>query len=751
MQMLRAGDARAVLAALQPKPWPTDRQAVLKSLTGGDGLVVDRPGHVFWLSDGVSEIGLERLVAPLRSFGAVTMIADPAGKLAKVLHPPVADGDRLAVTAQRAAAGSEETAWVAAVAEDGRLLAREALRFAAGAATAEARIVLPAELRNRLASLQIEGETTAGGVVLVDERWRRRPVGLVAGEGSSTDQPLLSSFYYLERALTPFTEVRRDTVSNLLGRELAVMILADPGRLDDGARGTLERWIETGGVAVRFAGPNLAQDGGALLPVRLRRGDRVMGGTLSWDEPAALATFQEGSPFFGLDTPPDVKVGRQVLAQPSLDLAAKTWARLSDGTPLVTAEKRGKGWLILVHTTANPSWSNLPLSGLFVGMLQRIVALSQGVVARTDTPPLAPLEMLDSFGRLGSAPASALPIAAGDFTSTVVEPAHPPGYYGEKSARRALNLAAGLTEHKAVETLPSGMERQTYGAGREVDFQPWLLAAALLLAVVDLLVSLALRGLLRFGTFAAGLALVVLSQGAAAQVNEEMALAASLQTRLAYVLTGDAQVDETSRAGLAGLGLMATRRTAAELGAPVGIDPGTDELVFYPLLYWPLTAGQAPPTARAASRLNTYLRNGGTILIDTRDRDGGSGGVFMRALVRVLDIPPLVPVGPDHVLTRSFYLLRELPGRWAGGPVWVEESGERINDGVSPIIVGAHDWAAAWAMDDTQRPLYAVVPGGERQREMAFRFGINLLMYALTGNYKADQVHLPAILQRLEQ
>jgi hypothetical protein len=54
-------------------------------------------------------------------------------------------------------------------------------------------------------------------------------------------------------------------------------------------------------------------------------------------------------------------------------------------------------------------------------------------------------------------------------------------------------------------------------------------------------------------------------------------------------------------------------------------------------------------------------------------------------------------------------------------------------------------------MDDTQRPLYAVVPGGERQRETAYRFGINLVMYTLTGNYKADQVHMPAIMQRLGQ
>ena len=73
------------------------------------------------------------------------------------------------------------------------------------------------------------------------------------------------------------------------------------------------------------------------------------------------------------------------------------------------------------------------------------------------------------------------------------------------------------------------------------------------------------------------------------------------------------------------------------------------------------------------------------------------------------------------------------------------------NDGVASIIVGSNDWASAWAMDAAGRPVMPVIPGGDMQREMALRFGVNLVMYALTGNYKADQVHLPAIIERLGQ
>ncbi|MBE9554743.1 MAG: DUF4159 domain-containing protein, partial [Proteobacteria bacterium] len=145
-----------------------------------------------------------------------------------------------------------------------------------------------------------------------------------------------------------------------------------------------------------------------------------------------------------------------------------------------------------------------------------------------------------------------------------------------------------------------------------------------------------------------------------------------------------------------------------------------------------------------------------TILFDTRDGNYGGAGAGpgtqrMRELAEGLDIPRLLPIPVDHVLTKAFYLTQDFPGRWAGDRVWVEQPGERVNDGVSRVIVGGNDWASAWALDNSGLPLYPAVPGGEPQREMAFRFGVNLVMYTLTGNYKSDQVHIPAILERLGQ
>ena len=102
-------------------------------------------------------------------------------------------------------------------------------------------------------------------------------------------------------------------------------------------------------------------------------------------------------------------------------------------------------------------------------------------------------------------------------------------------------------------------------------------------------------------------------------------------------------------------------------------------------------------------------------------------------------------------MTKAFYLMQDFPGRYDGGTLWIDTEGTLANDGVARVVIGANDWAAAWALDRNGRPYFAAVPGGERQREMAFRFGINLVLYSLTGNYKADQVHVPFILERLGQ
>ncbi len=748
-------DLRPRLAALHPEPWPPDRLAAATALQAWH-----RPGAaVVYLGDGLTHGGdFSQFATALTEVGAVTELRNQAAP-ARLLLPPLNEADRLVARIAQVPQPLPGHAVVLAQSGDGRTLARATVDVPPGASTASAAMVLPPELRNRLGRLVLDGPPTAASVVLLDERWRRRPVGLLAGDLTSADTPFAGSLYYLRRALSPFTEVREADVATLLQRDVSVLILADRPLPAGAERDALTKWVEQGGLLIRFAGPRTAEqpigETDPLMPVKLLSGDRQLGGALSWAEPAGVAQFTASSPFAGLAVPEEVKVTRQVLAEPSADLTSHTWATLADGTPLVTQTTLGSGRVVLFHVTANADWSNLPLSGLLVDMLRRLVALSAGVAAIADNTVLAPAETLDGYGLLSAPPQAATGLPANEFSRTTASPRHPPGLYGPENGRRALNLGGNLP---ALETAPAiaGARIEDFAAAvPERALGPPLLAGAIVLLALDLLIALGLRGLLRPSRVAATLLLasLVAAPGAhALESNPNPALA----TRLGYVVTGDAQLDSVSRTGLEGLSEYVNRRTAATLVEPDPVEPGSTDLSFYPLLYWPISASAQPLSRAQAAALNDYMSRGGIILIDTRDSGSGAGFApgTESALQRVaqgLVLPPLAPLTTEHVLARAFYLLQDFPGRYTGEGVWVQRDQDRTNDSVSPVIIGGNDWAAAWAIDENGRNPYAVIPGGARQRTLAYRFGVNLVMYALTGNYKGDQVHVPAILQRLGQ
>jgi hypothetical protein len=250
---------------------------------------------------------------------------------------------------------------------------------------------------------------------------------------------------------------------------------------------------------------------------------------------------------------------------------------------------------------------------------------------------------------------------------------------------------------------------------------------------------------------------------------DDFAMKATVQTRLAYVVTGDAETDAVSKSGLQGRTLFLAQRTALEAGEPVGIDPGRDEMAFFPVIYWPIVPGIPKPSAQAMARVDAYMKQGGTVVFDTRDagtatqNDPNSPGAgALRDILSSLDVPELEPIPRDHVLTKTIFLMKDFPGRFTEGQLWVEalptsrddDEGSRPvrgGDGVSSILITSIDLAGAWAVRPDGQPMLPLMPGEPRQREFAFRAGVNIVMYALTGNYKADQVHVPALLERLGQ
>lgn len=780
------------LRAIKPQPHLVERDAHAESVRRY--LAASPSAEVVWIADGVASPGGTSFAAGLaEAMGGrrVEVAAGPrAGALALTGAENAAAG--LTIRVLRAEPNGRDVGSVRALDLKGLPLADAPFAFPAGATETTARFDLPMEVRNGIARLDIGGEASAGAVALLDERGRRRRVGLVSGATADQAQPLLAPTYYLSRALGPFAELREapggvsDAVSQLLDQQVSVLVLADVGTLDRATLGKVTAFVEKGGLLLRFAGTRLAGGNDELVPVRLRRGGRNLGGALSWDAPRTFAPFARESPFFGLSVPPDLGVRRQILAEPDGDLARRTWAALADGTPIVTADRRGQGLVVLVHVTADAGWSNLPLTGLFVDMLRRVVAM-----AGTSSPAaeeksreiqtVPPTRVLDGFGAFVSPPANARAVARGYAERASAE--HPPGFYGPLESSFAVNALAAGDRLAPLDLGPLRSRVQPLTRAETVDVRGPLLTAAILLLLLDTLASLWLGGhlaRLRLGgrrpamaasllaaTFSAALLMLPWSSAFAQDRPAAKAIDPSLVTRLAYAVTGDATVDSISRAGLTGLGQALANRTAFEPGEPVAVDLARDELAFFPVLYVPLTASGAAPGEAAARRLDAYMKNGGTVIFDTRDalasRPGGAPspeGQALRRMLATLDIPELEPVPRDHVLTKTFYLLERFAGRYATGETWVEAlppapDGERrparAGDGVSPIIITSNDLAAAWAVGRGGEPLYPTVGPDPRQREMALRGGVNIVIYALTGNYKADQVHVPALLERLGQ
>ncbi len=698
-------EAEERLRALQLRPHMPDRRAHLPELRSL--LAAARDAEVAWITDGVTLEADDDFAASLRAAaGAARVVAHAATGGVRLFLADAENGaTALRVRVLRAEAGQPLTVQLRATDQRGLVLGEAMAIMGAGATETAASFELPIEVRNAVTRVDIVGERSAGAVLLLDDSSRRRRVGLVTGVTADVATPLLSPVYYLSRALGPFADVREarpgatDPIGQLIDQNLSVLMLADVGGLDAEVIAKVNGFLERGGVLVRFAGPRLAAASDDLTPVRLRRGGRSLGGALSWDTPRRLAPFSRETPFGELSVREEVTVTRQILAEPDGDLSSKVWAALSDGTPIVTAERRGQGLIVLFHVTADTTWSNLPISGLFVDMLKRIVALSGAAVegasqsgeARIET--IAPVQVLDGQGAFRAPPPTARPIPR-TYAERAV-PAHPPGFYGPRGASVAVNTLKAGDRPKAIDLAAAGVVTRAIERPSARDLRPPLLTLALLLLAADTLLTLWLGGRLKRGMMrpataalvpvAAGLLALglltgappALAQDAPKPVSRDELQAASV-TRLAYVVTGDRRVDDTSRAGLEGLTQALAARTALEPGDPVGVDPARDELALYPVLYWPIVAGRPQPSIETMRRIDAFMKGGGFIIFDTRDADMQRAGRttpegdYLRQMLSVIDVPELEPVPRDHVLTKTFYLIDGFPGRHDRGQTWVE-------------------------------------------------------------------------------
>ena len=495
-----AGAVARTLPGLAPAPFAPDPEAVTEwadALEGGF--------DTLWLSDGLARGSREPMLAALEARGSVRVFE--GGRPVTALRPASVEDGAIALIAIRAAPGPERPARIVArgPGPDGveRTLAEAEVIFADGETEAAVEVALPPEIRNRAARFEVEGVRSAGAVQIVDDALRRREIALIAGTGDAEALQLLSPLHYLREALAPTADVIEGDLADVLPANPDVIVLADVARIPESEE--LREWIEEGGLLLRFAGPRLAaSDVGRsgddpLMPVRLRAGGRSVGGAMSWGEPKALDPFPVGGPFAGLEVPGEVRVSAQVMAEPGPELAERTLARLADGTPLVTRSELGSGQVVLFHVTANAEWSGLPLSGLFVRMLERLAvsAPAAGEAAEDlQGTTWAPEVALDAYG---------VPRDAGERAGVpgeaLMEGASaeaPPGLYSDGDRFLALNVIGSETALGPV-AWPASVPVEGPSAAAETPLGGWLLAGAVALLAADVIASLLLMGRLRGG------------------------------------------------------------------------------------------------------------------------------------------------------------------------------------------------------------------------------------------------------------
>ncbi|HEY0902246.1 MAG TPA: BatA domain-containing protein, partial [Micavibrio sp.] len=490
---LTKGEAEATLRGLKPHPWLSDYHAAsLLFETAKDNANV----QTYWLSSGQRDDVPDRLIRVLQNQGGLTFIAPAPTQRALLLRPDKSKpGQAAAIIEVNSGTPAGMPLTVQVLTRDGRQIDSRDITTDGKQISFKVAFDLPTALQNQISRLQIAGRHSAGSTLLLDSGSYRRRVGIV-NTSTAEKAALADATYYIKRALEPVADIQADSLPALLEDDYSVLILPDVGAMPPEDLDMLEGWVREGGLLIRFGGPNMTQGENFLTPVSLRRGDRAMAGALSWDKPAKLAPFPARSPYYGLEIPEDLKIARQLLAEPEPELERKSWAALADGTPLITADHLDDGLIVMIHTTATPEWSNLVLSGLFVKIMERTVQMA-GTQALADdnaaAGTLQPQLLLDGHGNNTQPRATDQPIPAAEFESKIPDSTHPPGLYGRVGYQKSLNLGERLPTLRTFTDMPMGVALESYGGVKEQNLMPFILAMALLLFMIDWVVMIILH------------------------------------------------------------------------------------------------------------------------------------------------------------------------------------------------------------------------------------------------------------------
>lgn len=544
------------------------------------------------------------------------------------------------------------------------------------------------------------------------------------------------------------------------------VLVADADRPAPGLSAGLESFAERGGGVwfVPGARANVADLAAyPWLPARLGAARESASGVRAMREGEATAGWDE------LDLA-KVGIARAFALEPAA--GSEVWAGDRAGSPLLVAGSVGRGRAVVWAAPLDAGWSNLGLKPFFIPWARACLSLSVAASAADSARRVKVGEPVVRSWSSGEPAPNRITVRGPDGRGTTVEVSGRkavlpetalPGLYtfedGGGDVTVAANLDASRGESDLTQSISppwrtsdvDSLENEFVDAVYGKDLSIWLLLLAAMMLVLEMLLSLPLKSVslsvpkgspksaLTATMFLTAMWLGPFPSRAQAQQGDRF-----IWTQIQHGETWDPYPDSPGHL-MTWLGDVTSVRVSPQRRLITLRDPS---LFSSPFVY--LAGTSAPPALQddELRRLRQFISGGGFLWIE--DSGGGPPGSFdrwvRRELARVLPDSDLKPLRADHVLYRTFFLLRGPAGR-----VRVHGAAEGVDwGGRVAVLYTRDDVLGAWAKDALGKPLRAAVPGGETQRELAKRLSLNVIMYSLTGSYKSDAVHQAAILDKLK-
>ena len=606
-------------------------------------------------------------------------------------------------------------------------------------------IEIPQNILRLVQYIKIDGQNNAAANYIIDA-FNRRPL-VFAPKPIASDHPLLSDAHFISSAMETIGDVKYYDGKFDLKHAPNAIIFGDTENFDENDTNILTQYLKNGGTIIRFLGPkSLSKEESPFFTAPINLDPHVLSTGFAVEN-ITIAQLPKNSIFSDIILPPKINIGQSILFKSSNN-DAKSLINLSDGAPLLSMREIGAGKLYMFHTSAAPIWSDIGLSNLQLAFLKRIVLQTSAKSIPANTLEaniiLRPSIIIDANGQLTKTISGIKPFITPITTQTKVDNDHAAGIYEGNGASLVINAGTNIKELKP-QNFPKHQDFKS--DNKFFALYSYLLVFGFLLFLIDnIILNLPKLNFKKAISIISALFLCVifLPHETRAQENSD-------DIKLTYIITQDNITNEQAKSGLAGISQILRRRTNIEPSGIIGLDPSKDELSKHPIIYWLLPKTSQSLPAEAIQNLNKYMQNGGILFIDTRglSMEPNRAQDILKTAVNGLKIPPLEKVPPEHVLKKTFYILQNFPGFYSNSSLWVQSAATTnysANDGVSPIIISNGDMARAWAQRTTETGFDAI--NEDFAHELSLRVGINIYLYALTGQYKADQVHVRSLLER---